>query len=104
VACTTSAAHVRRVVLEIGEGVVEVQGHNGDSRPGRRRLRQRVMGLDRDEFKRENASTWEGPVACSASRRRPSKAKCELDHGPDRDQLAVHHRGREPAPSTWYSP
>ena len=89
-------------ILEIGEGVVEVKATNGDTHLGGDDFDQRVIDWIADEFKREQRHrSAEGPHGAPAPQGGGGEGQVRaVDHGADRDQPALHHRGRRRAPST----
>ena len=90
-------------ILEIGEGVFEVKATNGDTHLGGDDFDQRVIDWIADEFKKEHGiDLRKDRMALQRLKEAAEKAKSELSHdGADRDQPAVHHGGRQRAPSTW---
>ena len=87
-------------ILEIGDGVFEVQVDQRRHAPGRRRFRparHRLAGRRVPEGARASTcarTRWR----CSGCKEAAEKAKCELSSTlRDRDQPAVHHRRRRRA-------
>ena len=85
-------------ILELGEGVFEVQGHQRRHAPRRRRLRparHRLAGWPSSRRTRASTCARTGRP-CSASRRRPRRRRSSSPQRvTDRDQPAVHHRRRQ---------
>ena len=90
-------------ILEIGQGVFEVKATNGDTHLGGDDFDQRVIDWIAEEFKKEHGiDLRRDRMALQRLKEAAEKAKIELSSTrPDRDQPAVHHRRRRPAPSTW---
>ena len=95
-------------VLEVGEGVIEVKSTNGDTHLGGDNLDQRIVDWLIAEFKQDEGldlSSKGNEMALAALEGRGRKGQDRaLDHGRNRDQSALHHRGRHrtqaPGPQT----
>ena len=83
-------------LLEVGEGVVEVRATNGDTHLGGDDWDERIVNWAADEFKREQGiDLRKDRQALQRLREAAEKAKIELSTMTrDRDQPALHHRGR----------
>ena len=89
-------------ILEVGEGVVEVKSTNGDTHLGGDNIDQRIIDWIVD---RVQEGERHRPLARPDGASAPEGSRGEgqdgaLDAARDRDQPAVHHGGRQPAPST----
>ena len=86
-------------ILEIGEGVFEVKATNGDTHLGGDDFDQRVIDWIAEEFKKEHGiDLRKDRMALQRLKEAAEKAKMRAVHdAADRDQPAVHHRGRERA-------
>ena len=89
-------------ILEIGDGVFEVKATNGDTHLGGDDFDQRVIDWLLAEFKKaEGIDLRRTRMALQRLKEAAEKAKIELSStAADRDQPAVHHGRRRPAPST----
>ena len=90
-------------ILEIGQGVFEVKATNGDTHLGGDDFDQRVIDWIAEEFRKEQRHRpAPGPHGAAAAEGGGGEGedRAQLDAA-DRDQPAVHHRRRRPAPSTW---
>ena len=84
-------------ILEVGDGVFEVKSTNGDTHLGGDDFDRRIIDWLADEFKKDQGiDLSQGPLRpCSASRRPPRRRRSSSRPASgDRDQPAVHHRGR----------
>ena len=84
-------------ILELGDGVFEVQSTNGDTHLGGDDFDQRVIDWLADEFKKQKGiDLRKDPMALQRLKEAAEKAKIELStRDADRDQPAVHHGRRE---------
>ena len=86
-------------ILELGEGVFEVKATNGDTHLGGDDFDQRVIDWLLAEFKKDQGiDLSKDQQALQRLKEAAEKAKIELSStATDRDQPAVHHRGRNRA-------
>ena len=80
-------------ILDLADGVFEVQAHQRRHPPGRRRLRRGLIDWLADEFKKEQGiDLRKDPMALQRLKEAAEKAKKDLSSTtPDRHQPAVHH-------------
>ena len=89
-------------ILEVGDGVVEVKSTNGDTHLGGDDIDQRLMDWIVAEFQKDQGiDLSQGHDGAPAAQGGRGKGQVRALHGArDRDQPAVHHRGRRAGPST----
>ena len=89
-------------ILEVGEGVVEVQATNGDTHLGGDNIDQRIIDWLVAEFKKDQGiDLSQGQDGAAAPEGGGGEGEDRaLHHDGDRDQPAVPHRRRRRARST----
>ena len=79
-------------ILQLGEGVFEVQATNGDTHLGGDDFDQRIIDWLVDEFKKDQGIDLRKD-RMALQRLKEAAEKAKIEHGPDRDQSSVHHGG-----------
>jgi len=102
---TSAAAPFDVSILEIGEGVFEIKATNGDTHPGRRRLRPARDGLESPRSSRRTTASTSARIGWRWQRLKEAaeRAKIELSTTVQTEiQPAVHHATpRRPKAPRW---
>ena len=102
---TSAAAHLTCLMLEVGEGVIEVKATNGDTHLGGDNIDQRIVDWLIDEFKKDEGLDLRAKgneMALQRLKDAAEKAKIELSTTDrDRDQSCPSSRRMRPVRSTW---